>query len=59
MEEALQEIEETKEKLTFATQDTRKHNKTITELQRKLLDKTNEIERLKKIKWYQKLVGAQ
>jgi hypothetical protein len=59
LEEALQEIEETKEKLTFATQDNRKHNKTITELQRKLTDKTNEIERLKKIKWYQKLVGAQ
>lgn len=59
LEDALQELGETKEKLNLATQDNIKHSKTINELQLKLTEKTKEIERLKNIKWYQKLVGAQ
>lgn len=36
-----------------------KNDQTIKELKLQLADKEKEIERLKKVKWYQKLVGAQ
>ena len=58
IEELTQSLEDTGVKLNAISQSNRKHFTTISDLQSKLSEKTNEIERLKNIKWYQKLLGA-
>jgi hypothetical protein len=52
-------LQEKNQNISELQKQNQKHEQTINELKLTLTEKEKEIERLQKVKWYQKLVGAQ